>query len=476
MRLLGLVAIGGGSALAGIGFTGSYSALARLGSEHGFGWFADVFPIGVDVGIVVLLTLDLFLIHRRAPWPVLRLLAHTFTVATIVFNAAAAGPIRTDPVGAAMHAVVPLMFVASVEAGRRLVVRAAQLADGKAVDRIPLHRWILAPWPTWLLYRRMRLWGLPSYTAAVTREQERTVYRVMLIREYGDVDKAPQEARLPLKMAQYGLSVDEALALPAQAEQAAAQRRERAEEAEMEAQARAAKRQAQAEVQQLRTAAEVEEARAEAAALAGAAKATAEGRTAQAHIEAQARTQAAQRAATAAERTAAAESDALQSATAAAALRKAAEDEKAALETRARNAETQKAALETEAAAAEARARIKAAEAAEAAKEKSRAADVEAAEAAKQRAAETRARVAEIELAALEREDRARLKPSERDARRVARMILTDAAGIPESLDLKVIADALGISVTTASDRRKEAAALLSGGYTLPTVDTRVPA
>ncbi|MFB6884761.1 DUF2637 domain-containing protein, partial [Streptomyces noursei] len=58
MRLLGLVAIGGGSALAGIGFSGSYSALAKLGFDHGFGWFANVFPLGVDVGIVVLLTLD----------------------------------------------------------------------------------------------------------------------------------------------------------------------------------------------------------------------------------------------------------------------------------------------------------------------------------------------------------------------------------------------------------------------------------
>ncbi|WP_185993857.1 DUF2637 domain-containing protein [Streptomyces benahoarensis] len=472
MRLLGWVAIGGGAALAGIGFSGSYSALAKLGSEHGFGWFAGVFPIGVDVGIVVLLTLDLFLIRHRAPWPVLRLLAHTFTLATIVFNAAAAGPIRKDPVGAAMHAVVPLMFIAAVEAGRRLVVRAARIADGKTVDRIPLHRWILAPWPTWLLYRRMRLWSIASYATAVEWEQERTVYRVMLIREYGDVDKAPQEALLPLTMAQYGLSVDEALALPARAEEAAAKRRERAEEDRVEAEARAEKREALAQIEQLRTAAEVERARAEADALTGAAKAAAEGRTAQARIEAQAGAQAAQRSAEAAEHAASAEAGALQSATAAAALRKAEEDKAAALETRRRNAETEKTAAETEAAAVEARARITAAKAKEAAEEKARAVDAAAAEEAHKRAVETRARAAEIELAALEMEDRAKLKPSERDARRVARMILTDAAGDPESLALKTISDALGISLSIASDRRKDAAALITGGYALPAPTT----
>jgi hypothetical protein len=34
-----------------------------------FGWFANVFPVGIDAGIVVLLALDLLLTWLRIPFP-----------------------------------------------------------------------------------------------------------------------------------------------------------------------------------------------------------------------------------------------------------------------------------------------------------------------------------------------------------------------------------------------------------------------
>jgi hypothetical protein len=455
MRLLTLLAVVGGGVLAGIGFTGSYSALTQLAYDHHFGWFSHVFPVGVDAGIVVLLALDLHLIRKGTPWPVLRLLAHLFTAATIVFNAsAAAGPISADPIGAAMHGVLPLMFVAAVEAGRRLVIRSAHLAAGRESDGVPLHRWVLAPGASWRMYRRMRLWAIPSYDQAVALERERVVYRVLLDRQYGDWSKAPSDARLPLTMARYGLSVDEALALPQEAEEAEQLRAERAEVLAVQAQTRAEQRAAAAEIERLRAQAGIQAARYAVDAETGVAEAKARAARAEAEVIADVQI-----------RTAAAGAQVEESADIAEARRRAAASEEAEAETRARVAETEKLAAETEMRAAEARAaaveRDRVAAVAEAAKETALA----DAESARLRAAEARAVAAETELRALEAEDAANLSPKERAARKVARMILADGHGNAEEIELQTIADALGVSRTTASDRRREAADLIAGGY-----------
>jgi hypothetical protein len=452
MRLLTFLAVVGGTVLAAIGFTGSYSALARLGFTHGFGWFAHVFPIGVDAGIVVLLALDLHLIRRQTPWPMLRLLAHLLTGCTVYFNASAAG--RHDTVGAAMHAVLPLLFVASVEAGRRLVVKAADLEAGRESAGVPLHRWALAPWSSWLMYGRMRLWGIDSYAQAMGMEQQRIVYRAMLDRKHGDWRKAPSDARLPFAMARYGLTVDQALALPQDAEEAERLRAEQEQDRLLEAQKRADERAAAAEISKLQSRGSIEAARHET-----------DARTGVAAVQARAAKQTAEASAAARARAAAEEAQAFESLDAAEANKRAAEADAAAAETRRRAAETDRAAAGMEREAAETRRRAAEAERATAVAEQETQTAKAAAEAARQRAVETRARVAEMELRAVEAEDAARLTPRERAARRVARMILAAGGTDPEAVELQTIADALGVSTTTASERRREACELLNSGY-----------
>ncbi|MFJ2342006.1 DUF2637 domain-containing protein, partial [Streptomyces antimycoticus] len=95
-RILAGVVVTGAVVIAGIGFAGSYSAVRDLALDKGFGTFSNVFPIGIDAGIVVLLALDLLLTWIRIPFPLLRQTAWLLTAATIAFNGAAAWP---DPVG-----------------------------------------------------------------------------------------------------------------------------------------------------------------------------------------------------------------------------------------------------------------------------------------------------------------------------------------------------------------------------------------
>ncbi|MFC9990935.1 DUF2637 domain-containing protein [Streptomyces globisporus] len=456
LRFLTALAIVGGVVLAAIGFTGSYSGLVKLGEQHHFGWFAHVFPVGIDAGIVVLLALDLHMIRKRTPWPLVRVIAHFLTVCTIVFNAAAApGPVRDDIVGAAMHGVLPVLFIAAVEAARRLLIKAARIEAGIESDGVPLHRWILAPISSWAMFRRMKLYGLTSYTQAVALEQSRVVYGQMLKQQTTKEKRKPTPAELlPLTMARFGLSVDEALALPQEAEEAARLRAEQEAQRKADAESRAVQRAKQAEIERLRTEGEIEAARHAVAAQTGVAAAESKASRAEAEALAAARAEAAAKGAAA-----------IESAEEAEANKRAAEADRAAAETRRRAAEVNRAAAETEKAAAEAR-RI-AAEDRKAAAEADRLSETASKDAAeaKRRAAEARASAAETELRAVEAEDQARLTPKERGARKVARMILATGGRDAEQVELTAIADALGVSVTTASERRREAMELIGGGY-----------
>jgi ABC-type Fe3+ transport system permease subunit len=115
-RILIGVVVFGAVIIAAIGFAGSYTAVRELAEAKGFGTFSIVFPIGIDAGICVLLSLDLLLTWLRIPFPLLRQSAWLLTIATIAFNAATAWP---DPLGVGMHAVSPSRRRATRSAGSR---------------------------------------------------------------------------------------------------------------------------------------------------------------------------------------------------------------------------------------------------------------------------------------------------------------------------------------------------------------------
>ncbi|MFI0241478.1 DUF2637 domain-containing protein [Streptomyces sp. NPDC016845] len=205
--LIGLV-VAGAVVIAGIGFAGSYAAVRELALEKGFGNFSYVFPIGIDAGICVLLALDLLLTWMRIPFPMLRQTAWLLTAATIAFNGAAAWP---DPLGTGMHAVIPILFVVSVEAARHAVGRIADITADKHMEGVRITRWLLSPFPTFLLWRRMKLWELRSYDAVIKLEQERLVYQARLRSRFGRAwrRKAPVESLMPLRLARYGVPLAE---------------------------------------------------------------------------------------------------------------------------------------------------------------------------------------------------------------------------------------------------------------------------
>ncbi|MGX5184633.1 DUF2637 domain-containing protein [Streptomyces avermitilis] len=203
-RVLIGVVVTGAVIIAGIGFAGSYAAVRELAIKKGFGNFSYVFPIGIDAGICVLLAMDLLLTWIRIPFPLLRQTAWLLTAATIAFNGAAAWP---DPLGVGMHAVIPILFVVAVEAARHAIGRIADITADKHMEGVRLTRWLLSPVPTFLLWRRMKLWELRSYEQVIKLEQERLVYQARLHSRFGRGwrRKAPVESLMPLRLARYGV-------------------------------------------------------------------------------------------------------------------------------------------------------------------------------------------------------------------------------------------------------------------------------
>ncbi|MFD9685161.1 DUF2637 domain-containing protein [Kitasatospora sp. NPDC059088] len=482
---LSLVAVLGGVTVGGIGFAMSYDTLARVALGWGFSEdLAPLFPVGVDASIVAFLALDLYMIRKGTPWPMLRLAAHAMTGATIWFNASSQGSIRADPVRAASHGVMPVLFVLGVEAARRLIVHKAKLEAGTVTDTVPLKRWLLSPVKTPIMFRRMHLAGVTSYPEMVRREQDLLAYELWLKRKYdGDLSKATDDELLPLRMAARGFTVDQALAMPDDQEREAERRAEEAEQRQREARTRRDVAEKEAEAQrvlangrldQVRARVDGETASVRAHAQAQITAAEKAAQLEQAALESADVAEARAREAEAEARTAAQNKVKAQADLEAAGLEKEAAEVRRGIEEadRIAKANVDKAAADIAKTAAEARDAAAELDREAAVKKQAQAralAETELAEAtaaeARLAAAEAREAAAEVERRALEAEEANKLKPRERAVRRVARMILTRAEG--EKLPLQAIQDEFGLqSPSTASEYRTEAVDLIRNGYT----------
>ncbi|KFG06930.1 hypothetical protein IQ61_22160 [Streptomyces scabiei] len=508
-------------ALAGIGLYLSFEHVADFAyKELRFGTLGkgQLFAVGVDVGIMVMIAVDLLMAWLKRPINWIRYPVWLLTSATVVLNAASGAPEGAwrllDYVAAGAHGVVPILFITVVEIGRTSIDRMVR-PDQTERDSIPWLRWILAPVATPRIFRRMRLWGITSYPEMIRRDQELIAYELWLKRKHdGDLSKASEDELLPMTMAPYGYTVAESLAMPDEQEQAAQEREEEAARRRLDAETRSEVAQAESEAERLRAKGKVEAVRAEVdgqtgqaraharaqvsaaeraaeleeAALQTAVVAEAKAREAEAEhkeaLERQARAaadletaelerQAAdkRRLAAEADRVAAAEAQAIETERIAEARKAAAEADAAAAETEKAAAETRRRAAEADRLAAQEAERIATADANTQAARK-REAEAELA------AAETRLAANEIERRAVEAEDAAKLLPRERAVRKVARMavaagLVTDGLGHDEihpALSRVVsIADVqreTAVSSTdTASKYRQEAAELLAGGY-----------
>lgn len=166
--------------LFGYGLAGSYTSITHLAAGHHVP-LPRLVPVGIDGGLAGTVLLDIVLTWSGYPIWWLRWLSRLLTLGTIAANTAAGWP---DPVSTGLHLAAPVMILAVVEATRSVLLHRPVLT-GPHREPIPLARWLLAPWPTWKLWRRMVLWQETSYRAALDTEQQRLRALYRLRHRYG---------------------------------------------------------------------------------------------------------------------------------------------------------------------------------------------------------------------------------------------------------------------------------------------------
>lgn len=195
-RLLTSFAAGG--ALIGlVGFAVSFTFVSAAARPY-LGREAWALPTLVDLSIFVLSGLALFLelCEVRSRW--IRIVPNALAFYTLYLNIAE----QHGWFGRAVHAAGPLLWVTVVEIGTFTVRRLVGLSDEARMQKVRASRWLLAPLATARLWRRMRLWEITDYRAALRREHERAACAALLKQWYGRTwrARAPRGERLAVKL------------------------------------------------------------------------------------------------------------------------------------------------------------------------------------------------------------------------------------------------------------------------------------
>jgi hypothetical protein len=195
VALVGMSAIG----LAVYGGMTSYISVRDMAIAHNVP-LAKLTPVGIDGGLLTVIAFDIVLTWIGKPLSAVRWLARIFSLGTIGANMLSGWP---DPIAVGLHITPSVLLVIVVEGVREVLLskykdekkaRKARPAS-EEIEPIPLLRWLLAPFRTFSLWRRMVLWHVPSYKTAIDLELRRRQAVVRLRAHFGDEwrKKAPQD-------------------------------------------------------------------------------------------------------------------------------------------------------------------------------------------------------------------------------------------------------------------------------------------
>jgi Protein of unknown function (DUF2637) len=140
----------------------------EMAPAFGARW-AWLVPIVVDLTVFVFSGVDLVLARLDMSHPLARVTVYGATFGTVYLNYSAGA---TMP-GRIAHVLMPSIWVVFIELMRHVVRRQVNLATASQRESIPVSRWIVSPWPTLKLWRRMVLWRVNSYPTALAMERTR---------------------------------------------------------------------------------------------------------------------------------------------------------------------------------------------------------------------------------------------------------------------------------------------------------------
>ncbi|MFJ8730336.1 DUF2637 domain-containing protein [Streptomyces bauhiniae] len=196
---MGLAGVGA-LAAAGVGALGlisSFDAVSLAAARWGFGepW---MLPVGIDTAIPVFTVANLLLIRMDMALAWVRFVPWALTLITCGLNVAAGSTVWAK----VAHGTMPLLWVVFSEIGAHIYAVRIGAATGRRMEKIRFSRWLLAPLSTFALWRRMTLWEVTSYSAALGMERERLLARADLHERFGRGwrRKTPRRERVMLRM------------------------------------------------------------------------------------------------------------------------------------------------------------------------------------------------------------------------------------------------------------------------------------
>ncbi|GGR52040.1 DUF2637 domain-containing protein [Streptomyces griseomycini] len=196
----------GGAAVGGFGFFASFDAVSLKAADWGFSepW---VLPTAIDSAIPVFTGAYLLLIRMGMPLWWARIVPWALSLVTCALNVAAGTSLWSK----VAHGAMSLLWVAVSEIAAHVYAVRIGAATGRKMDKVRWARWFLSPGPTFLLWRRMKLWELRSYDQVLKLEQERLVYQAQLRGRFGRAwrRKAPVASLLPLQLVSAGVPLAE---------------------------------------------------------------------------------------------------------------------------------------------------------------------------------------------------------------------------------------------------------------------------
>lgn len=147
-----------------------------------FGTAAFALPIIIDVAIFALTFTSIAMELNELSSPGARYAARALVALTVFANVAPQHTLY----GRIIHGAPPVVWSAVVVIAEHAIRQLVGLAsDAETMDKVRRSRWVLAPASTFRLWRRMRLWEITSYRAAIGREHEMRASRALLREWHG---------------------------------------------------------------------------------------------------------------------------------------------------------------------------------------------------------------------------------------------------------------------------------------------------
>jgi hypothetical protein len=196
---MGLAGVGtlAAAAVGALGLYSSFDAVSLAAARWGFS-NPHTLPIAIDIAIPVFTLANLLLIRLDMALAWVRFVPWVLTLVTCWLNIAAGLSLSAK----VAHGTMPLLWVVFSEIGAHVYAVRIGAVTGRRMEKIRVSRWLLAPASTFLLWRRMTLWEVTSYTDALALEKERLLARADLRERYGRAwrRRTPRRERVLLRL------------------------------------------------------------------------------------------------------------------------------------------------------------------------------------------------------------------------------------------------------------------------------------